>query len=82
MVKFYFKTLLPYFIMLFLNFYAVKYGFEGMTAPHDVTFMGGLLLLGAIVVVDVKFILWQYKKIFATQPATSKEETNNENTSA
>ena len=55
-MKFYFKTLIPYFLMLVLNYYVVKYAFIGMTAPHDWSFAVGLLALGALTVADVKFI--------------------------
>ena len=61
-MKFFFKTLLPYIFMLVLNMYAIRYAFMGMTAPHDVTFIGGVVLLAALFVGDVVFIKWQIKR--------------------
>lgn len=71
-MKFYFKTLLPYFLMLFLNYFVVKYAFIGMTAPYDWSFMVGLLALGALVVADVKFVISRVKKLLAATNTTEE----------
>lgn len=80
-MKFFFKTLLPYIILFFVNMYGVRYAFEGMTAPHDLTFIGGIVLLAFLAVVDVSFIRWQIKRIIrhydeAAAKLQSKEESN------
>jgi hypothetical protein len=62
-MKFYFKTLLPYILMLFANFYVVKYAFKGMTYPNDLTYMGGFLAIAAIAVADGIFIVRKLKKL-------------------
>lgn len=77
-MRFYFKTLLPYFLMLFLNYYVVKYAFIGMTAPYDWSFAAGLLALGALVVADVKLVISRVKK--ALNP--TNEESNEDKSSA
>jgi multisubunit Na+/H+ antiporter MnhB subunit len=80
-MKFFFKTLLPFIIMFFVNMYAIRYAFEGMTAPHDLTFIGGVVLLAALVVGDVTFIIWRIKR--AIRQYKSKDgENNNEHASA
>lgn len=80
-MRFYFKTLLPYFLMLFVNYYVVKYSFIGMTAPYDWSFAAGLLALGALLVADVKFVISRVKKIVKTLNPTN-EETNEDKPSA
>lgn len=62
-MKFYFKTLLPYLLMLFVNFYVIKFAFEGMTAPYDLTFIAGILALTALAVADGYFIWSRLKKM-------------------
>ena len=75
-MKFYFKTLLPYFLMLVLNYYVVKYSFIGMTAPYDWSFAAGILALMALVAADVKFIISRVKKIASSLVDPTKEETH------
>ena len=74
-MRFYFKLLLPYFFMLVVNYYIVKYAFLGMTAPHDWSFAAGLLSLMVLVIADFEFILSRVKK---TKTAIKKEKQNHE----
>lgn len=64
-MKLYFKTVLPYLLMLFANYFVIKYAFKAMTAPHDLTFVLGVLALGALGVADLTFVVSQVKKIIA-----------------
>lgn len=73
-MKFYFKVLLPYLLMLFLNFYVFKFSFIGMTAPHDWSFMVGVLFIAAIIVADVIFIVSRFKKTVVAEPTTPSVE--------
>lgn len=80
-MKFFFKTLLPYIFMFFVNVYGFRYAFMGMTAPHDVTFIGGVLLIATLLVLDVVFTKWQISRFihhYKAVAAKSKDEENNE----
>jgi hypothetical protein len=81
-MKFYFKTMLPYFLMLVLNYYVVKYSFIGMTAPYDWSFAAGLLAIMAIAVADVKFVISRVKKITSSLATPTQEETHEDHPSA
>ena len=72
-MKFYFKTLLPYFLMLVLNYYVVKYSFIGMTAPYDWSFAAGILALITPVILQNKALDNQHDAIWrwnGQMPAT------------
>jgi hypothetical protein len=74
-MKFFFRNVLPFLLLLFLNFFVVKYAFVGMTMANDLTFMLGVISLVVLVSYDGYFIATKIGSIFS-RPPTSISPTN------